>query len=115
MEQRMVSSRQAIHGLVVIEDKVPSRFGGLAAVAGDATPLENRLDVAVIFDVEDGFCETQTGLVLDVPLLAGLIVFLGGQKRSLPGQIENLVIGPGSGGVLEVGRLLAVGVAAATV
>ena len=56
--------------------RLPAGLVRLLRVAGDAAPLEDRLDVAVVLDVLDALLETQAGLVLDVPLLAGLIVLL---------------------------------------
>ena len=47
---------------------LPAGFVRLAAVAGDAAALEDRLDVAVVLDVLDALLVAQAGLVLRVPL-----------------------------------------------
>jgi len=52
----------------------------LVHVTGHATAIEDGFDVAVEFDVLDAFLEAQAGLVLDIPLFAGLVFLLRGQQ-----------------------------------
>src|SRR5438067_930889 len=113
MDQRVVSgwALTVLEG-VIVKHEIPGRPGRLAAVTCDTTPLEDRPDVAVIFDIQDAPDVTQAGLVLDVPLLPRLIMLPVCQQGSQPGQVKDLVIVPGGSGVLEECRLLAVSVAA---
>ena len=82
-----------------------------------ATQLRSRmrLDVAEVFDVLDSLLEAHARLVLDVPLLAGLIVSLRGQAAACSSSGRTGVVRPGGGGLLERRRLLTVGVTAAAV
>src|SRR5262245_61605890 len=101
--------------LVVVEDQVPSRLLRLARMAGDATTIEERLDVPVELNVLCSFLEAQAGLVLDIPLLAGLIVLFRGQQGGVRDSIKDGISGLARRGVAEQRGLLAVGMTAAAV
>src|SRR5258708_7914503 len=129
---------------VVIQDQIAGWFRRLMGMAGNTTAVENRFDVAEILHGERRALTpnpspprgegrigpltsgpslpvgrvgqvAQARFVFAVPFLARLIVGLGGQQWRLLGQIEESIIGAGSSGLPEGGRLLAVGVAAAAV
>ena len=100
---------------VVVKDQFARRFVPLPAVAGDATAVEDRLDVTIVLDVLDGLLEAKAHPILAVPRLAGLIVGPSGQQRRALRQVEDGIVGLGGRGFLEARRLLAVGVAAAAI
>ena len=77
------------HDVSSSRTSLPAGLSALLRVAGDAAAVEDRLDVAVKLDVLDALREAQAGLVLRVPLLAGLVVLLVGQERRLLGQVED--------------------------
>src|SRR5439155_452918 len=80
---------------VVVQHEATGRLRGLTpparglaclvAVAGDAAPLEDGPNVAVVFDVLHPTLEAQPGHAVLVPLLAGLVVGFGGHERSVLG------------------------------
>ena len=78
--------------LVVVQDQIPRWLLHLVGVTRDATAIENRLDVAVELDVLDSLLEAQAGLVLDIPLLAGLVFLLGGQQGRMRDGIKNRIV-----------------------
>ena len=106
--QAVVGAGNVVRGLgrftvvVVVEDQVAGRLVAPSRVAGDAAAVEDRLDVAVVLDVLDAVLEAQAGLVLRVPLLAATRPWPWSVRSGvLLGQVEDLVVGLGGGGVLE--------------
>src|SRR6185437_1290146 len=62
---------RSLHRRVIVEDQVARRFRPFLRMAGDATAIKNRLDIAEILDVFDALLEAQAGRIVLVPLLAG--------------------------------------------
>src|SRR5262245_62151958 len=77
---------------VVVQHQAASRVAGLAAVTGDTTSLKDRFDIAVILDIQDSLDEAQSGLIVDIPLLAGLIFLLGRQQGSALCEVEGDIV-----------------------
>src|SRR5262249_23505744 len=118
--QPVVGARETVRDVVAAQRVVVQNEGSggllrLLGVTRDAAALKAGFDVAVEFDVFDPLLEAQAGLVLDVPLLAGLVLWLGGQQGSLRDGIEDCVVRLRRRGVLEERGLLAVCVTAAAV
>src|ERR1051326_6469944 len=101
--------------LVVIQDQVAGRLLRLLRVTGDTTALENRLDVTMELDVLHALREAQTGFILGIPLLAGLVLLLAGQQGRVRDGIKDGIPLLGRRRVAEERWLLAVGVTAAAV
>src|ERR1043166_1995630 len=89
-------------------------------MARHATALEDRLDVAPVFDGDNSEAplmsrETQASFVFHVPFLFRFIAILCREQWRRIDQIPHLVIRPRSSGGTKIGGLLTVRVAATTV
>src|SRR5262249_33503347 len=119
--QPVVGAREAAQGprldqfVVGIQDPGARPLRGGLAVTGDAAFFEDRLHVAEVLDALDALRIRQSRLAAGVPLFARFVALLARQQRRLVGQVPDLVVRAGGGGLVERRGLLAVGVAAAAV
>ena len=102
--------------IVGIHHEIPCGLAILLCVTSNAAPVENRPDVAKVFDVGDFFfVEAQPARICSVPALRRLVTTPAGDERCFLGQIPQLVMILSRRRLIEIRRGLAVGMAAATV